>query len=397
MVEFYGDQVDAHPVGTGPFRLAQWRRSSFIALERNPGFREMLYDGEPADDDAEGQALLARFKGRRLPMIDRVEVSIVQEEQPRWLSFVNGEADIIDRVGSQFIDLAMPRGHVAPNLAKKGIRGYRQMEPGSTYYLFNMEDPTVGGYAPERIGLRRAIGLALDTDAEITLLRHGQAVPAQSPVIPYTSGYDPKFKSEFSEFNPARAKALLDMFGYVDRDGDGWREMPDGSPLVLRIATEPDQRSRQFNELTKKNTDAIGVRVSFEVAQWPENLKAARAGKLAMWSLGGSAAGPDGQDALARYNSKEIGGQNMARFKLPAFDALLERMRVIEDGPERNALFDQAKRLAVAYMPYKFRVHRILTDMTYPWLVGYRRPALWLDWWQYVDIDTEELARRGAR
>ena len=70
VVEFYGDQIGAHPVGTGPFRLKQWRRSSRIVLERNPDFREMLYDAEPAADDAEGQAILARFKGRRLPMVD---------------------------------------------------------------------------------------------------------------------------------------------------------------------------------------------------------------------------------------------------------------------------------------------------------------------------------------
>ena len=68
VVEFYGDKVDEHPVGTGPFKLVQWRRSSFIALERNPDFRAMFYDAEPTADDVEGQALLARLKGRRLAL-----------------------------------------------------------------------------------------------------------------------------------------------------------------------------------------------------------------------------------------------------------------------------------------------------------------------------------------
>jgi ABC-type transport system substrate-binding protein len=220
-------------------------------------------------------------------------------------------------------------------------------------------------------------------------------VLAQSPIIPYTSGYDPKFKSEFSEYDPAKAKGLLDTFGYVDRDGDGWRELPDGSPLVLRVATQPTQRDRALAELLKKNMDALGLRVSFEYAQWAENLKAARAGKLAFWSLGGSAAGSDGQGALARYDSRQIGGQNMARFKLAAMDALLDRMSVIEDGPERDALFDQTKRLAVAYMPYKMRLNRVLTDMAYPWVVGYRRPVFWQEWWHYVDIDeTQRPAKK---
>ena len=390
VVEFYGDQIDAHPVGTGPFKLVQWRRSSLIVMERNPEFREMFYDAEPAADDAEGQALLARFKGRRLPMIDRVEVSIITEQQPRWLSFVNGEADFIERLGPEFFNVAMPGNKVAPNLAKKGIRAYQQLEPGSLYYFFNMEDAVVGGYGADKVALRRAIGLGLDVQTEIRLVRNGQAVVSQSPIIPYTSGYAPDFRSEFGEYSPARAKALLDVYGYLDRDGDGWRELPGGQPLVLRVASQPTQRDRQIAEVMKKSMDAIGLRVDFELAQWPENLKAARAGKLAIWGVGGSAAGSDGQGALARFDSKQIGGQNMARFKMPEFDALLERMRVIEDGPERDALFDRAKRLAAAHMPYKFRMSRLLTDMSYPELVGYRRPVFWQEWWQYVDIDASQ-------
>ena len=95
VVEYYGDKIDAHPVGTGPFRLKSWRRSSELVLERSPYFRDMRYDAEPATDDAEGQALLARFKGRRLPMIDEVRVSIIEESQPMWLAFLNGQVDAL--------------------------------------------------------------------------------------------------------------------------------------------------------------------------------------------------------------------------------------------------------------------------------------------------------------
>jgi ABC-type transport system substrate-binding protein len=388
VVEFYGEQIDAHPVGTGPFKLAQWRRSSFIAFDRNPDYRERYYDAEPAPDDAEGQALLARFKGRRLPMLDRVEVSIIEQGQPRWLSFVNGEADFIEKVEPTYIATAMPGGKVAPNLAKRGIRGYQQVEPGATLMLFNMENPVVGGYTPEKVALRRAIGLAYDTPREVSLVRNSQATVAQSPNLPFTSGYDPKFKSEMSDHDPARAKALLDLYGYRDRDGDGWRELPDGSPLLIEMNGQSDALSRSLDELVVKSLTAVGVRVKIRIAQWPENLKAARTGKYMFWSVGGSAAGSDGQGALARYDSRQIGGQNMARFKRPEFDKLYDRMQQIPDGPERNELFDEAKRMAVAWMPYKYRVNRLLTDMSYPWLIGYRRVIFWQDWWQYVDIDT---------
>ncbi len=387
VVEHYGDAIPEHPVGTGPFRLAEWRRSSLVVMERNPGYRERLWQAEPAADDAEGQAIAARLRGRRLPLLDRVEVSIITEEQPRWLSFVGGQADFIQGVPTQFIDFAMPAGRVAPNLARRGIRGKRTLNADITLTYFNMEDPVVGGLEPARVALRRAICLAVDTAREIHLVRHGMAILAQSPILPHTSGYDPAFKSEMSEYSPARAKALLDMVGYVDRDGDGWREQPDGKPLVLEYATSPDQLSRQLNELWQRDMDAIGVRIVFKTAQWQENLKAAFAGKLMMWGLGYNAASGDGLDALTPYYSPQAGQGNLSRFKLPAFDALYERLQVLPDGPERLALFDEAKRIAVAYAPYKLQCHRFVADMMQPGLIGYRRPLFWGEWWHMVDFD----------
>jgi len=386
-VEYYGEKIEAHPVGTGPFKLAQWRRSSFIALDRNPDYRERYYDAEPTADDAEGQALLARFKGRRLPMIDRVEISIIEEEQPRWLSFVNGEADLAHGVGFQFANQAMPNGHVAPNLVKRGIRGYLITEPAGNYYIFNLEDPTVGGYGADKVALRRAIGLGLDVHSMIDYAYNGLATVSQGPTLPHTSAYDPAFKSEFGEYDPARAKALLDIYGYRDRDGDGWREMPDGSPLVLKVNTQSDQRSRKISEVMYKSMKVLGIRVQSIVAQWPENLKAARAGTLQMWSVGAYASQPDAIGAFDRFDGAQIGGQNFARIKLPALNALHDRIRRLPDGPERVAAFRESEKLALAYMPYKNTVNRLAIDMSYPQLIGYRRPVFWLDWWQYVDMD----------
>jgi ABC-type transport system substrate-binding protein len=393
VVEFYGERISEHPVGTGPFKLGAWRRSSQIVLERNPGFREMRFDAEPAADDAEGQALLEKYKGRRLPLIDRVEVSIIEEQQPRWLAFLNGQIDYV-AVPGEFVNQAMPGGEVAPNLAKQGIRAYRVLQPDTAITYFNWESPVVGGNAPHRIALRRAISLGIDVEREIRLVRRGQAIPAQGPIPPHTTGYDPAFKSENGDYDPARAKALLDVYGYIDSNKDGWREQPDGSPLVLEIATQPDQISRQFDELWKRNMDALGIRTAFGAAQWPEQLKQARAGKLMIWVLGSTAGSPDGQGSLARMHGPQAGGQNLARFRLPEMDALYERLSGLPDGPEREKLFFEAKRLAVAYMPYKTHVHRIATDMVHPWIDNYRRPVFWQDTWQYMDVD---MARRAQR
>ncbi len=400
VVQFYGQAIGEHPVGTGPFKLLQWVRGSKIVLGRNPQFRAMVYDAQPGADDAAGQAILARLKGRRLPMVDRVEVAVIEENQPQWLAFLNAEIDcLVSNVGSlplEFAPVAVPNGKLAPNLAKRGVQLHRSLRSDCGMAYFNMDDPVVGGYTPDKVALRRAISLAYDVGREIRLARRGQAVPAQSPLLPGTSGYDPAFRSVMSEYSVVRAKALLDLHGYIDRDGDGWRETPDGKPLKLTMSTEPEQIYRTFNEVWKRCMAAVGIRMDFEIAQWPAHMKGALAGVLQMWMLGSSADVPDGQSALARWYGPQAGQQNWARFKLPAFDVLYERMLALPDGPERDALFVQAKRLAAAYMPYKVLVHRVANELLHPWVFGYRRAPFWYDWWHLVDVDVDMARRAGA-
>jgi ABC-type transport system substrate-binding protein len=396
VVERYGDEIAAHPVGTGPFRLAAWRRSSRIVLERNPGFRRVTYDAQPNADDSEGQAWLSRFRGRTLPMIDRVEVSIIEETQPRWLSFLNRQQDLLERLPNEFVNIAIPNGELAPHLARRGVQKYRVAGSDVTATIFNMDDPVIGGYTPERVALRRALGLALDVEREIRLVRRGQAIAAQSGFAPLTYGYDPARRTENGQHDLARARALLDTYGYLDRDGDGWRENPDGSPLTLLWATQPDQLSRQMDELRRKDTAAVGLRLQMLPAKWPENMKAVRAGKLMIWSVGLSSSAPDGQPTLDGGASSNIGGQNYARFSHPRLDEIHRQTQSMPDSPARLALFAEAARIMTAYMPYKYHVHRIITDLAQPWLVGYRRPPFSLDWWTFVDIDAEQQTRETA-
>ena len=389
VVEFYGDKVMEHPVGTGAFRLREWRRASRIVLERNPDYRVELYDEQPPAGDLASLAAAARLKGRRLPLVDRVEIAIIEENQPRWLAFLNGELDLLDEVPPEYADLVMPNNQLAPNLKKRGIRMLRYPRADVSLSYFNMEDPLVGGYTPDKVALRRAINLGVDVDKEIRLVRRNQAIPGQSHVAPNTWGYDPAFRSEMSEFDRAKAKALLDLYGYVDKNGDGWREQPSGAPLVLEYATQPDQNSRALTEQWKKNMDAIGIRIDFKAAQWPENLKASTAGKLMMWGVGWVAGTPDAEDFLVLAYGPNKGQANKARFDLPAYNKVFAAQKVLPDGPERQAVIDEAKKLVIAYMPFKIHVHRIYTDLAQPWVIGYHRnPFLGLGrGWRYIDID----------
>ena len=113
-----------------------------------------------------------------------------------------------------------------------------------------------------------------------------------------------------------------------------------------------------------------------------------------MWGVGWSAGQPDGDTFLALGYGPNKGQANHARFDLPAFNRLYEEQRVLPDGPERQSKMDAAKKLMVAYMPYKVHAHRIWTDLSQPWVRGYHRNIYVREFWKYVDIDSAELARR---
>ena len=397
VVEAYGDRIMEHPVGTNAYRLTQWKRSSRLVLERNPTYREEFYDEHAAADDPAAQAIAAKLHGKRLPLIDRVEIYIVEEAQPRWLAFLNAEHDVITGVPAEFVNLAAPQGKLAPNLERRHIQLERTSEHDLIFVYFGMEHPLVGGYTPEKVALRRAISLGLDPAEWIRAVYYGQAIVAQSTVPPGAFGYDADLAGPIAEFNPAKARALLDTYGYVDRDGDGYRDLPDGSKLVLEMASVPDSQGKRQDELWRKHMDRIGLRIEFRKKPWPEHLRDSRAGKLMMWNLGWIAGDPDADTFYAILDGRGKGQANQSRFDLPAYNTLYEKSRRLADGPERDALYREMDKLLFAYAPLRPVAHRIITGLAQPWLIGYRRNPVKREFWKYLDIDEQALPAPRAR
>lgn len=388
VVERYGADIGSRPVGTGAFVMKQWVRSSKIVLEANPDYREEYFNF--TGSDSQTQTIAATNKGKRLPMVGRVEISIIEETQPRWLAFLNKEHDYLERLPNEFANIAIPGGKLAPNLAKQGILLDKTEEPDVTYTYFNMEDPVVGGYTREKIALRRAISLAYNIREEIQILRKNQAIPAQSPIPPGVAGYDPKFVNPFAEHNPAKAKALLDIFGYVDRNGDGYRELPNGKPLTLEYASATTLLDRQFDELWKKSMDAVGIRMVFKKAKWPDLIKESKLGKLQIKGSAWGADYPDADNFLQLLYGPNANQSNDARFKLPEFDRLYEKAKKLPDSPERTALYQDMTKLMLVYAPWKLGVHRLGANLIQPWVIGYKMHPTLHALWKYVDIDVAQ-------
>jgi oligopeptide transport system substrate-binding protein len=386
VVEAYGSDFGAHPVGTGPYVLGEYHRSSKIVLVANPGFRETTY--APAGPvPAEAMPIAAALEGKRLPLAGRVEITIIEEGQAVWLAFANRELDFLERVPADFVEQALVNGKLRPDLAAKGVRHYVQLRPNTRWTYFNMEDPVVGGYTPEKIALRRAIGMGYDVNEFIRVILKGRAVPATGPIPPDVAGYDPELKTSAQRYDPAAARALLDRFGYKDRDGDGYREAPDGKPLILERWSAPTSQARQEDEQWKKNMDAIGLRIVFRKDRLQELRKMARQGKLAMRTDGWNADYPDAENFMQLLYGPNVGQENHARFSLPEFDKLYDAAHQLPDSAERTRLFDRMTELVIAYAPWRMMEHRVEDHLLHAWIRNYIPHPVRSAIWRYLDVD----------
>ncbi len=386
VVEFYGDDIAAHPVGTGPYILKSWIRKSKIVLEKNPNFRDVYFDSVGSDDPWD-VAAVAALKGKKLPLIDRVEVDMIPETQPRLLAFYNKEHDFMEEVDFEFLHQVAPGGKPSPALAKQGVKIFPEVQPEITYTMFNMEDPVVGGYTPEKVALRRAMTLGYNINEELQVIKKNSAIIAQSPIPPGVVGYDPNFKSPTAEYNPPKAKALLDLYGYKDIDGDGYRERPDGSRLSIEITSPPTAEYYPQDQLWKKSMDAIGIRVTFNKPNFAEQLKAVRAGTLQTRIAAWTADYPDADNFLQLLYGPNTGQANEARFNLPEFNKLYLQAQRMPDSPERTKIYHEMTRIMLVYAPWKLGMHRIVNHLIYPWVLGYKKHPIYYTTFMYLDID----------
>ena len=390
VIEAYRDASGwtmANPVGTGPYRLKDWRRGQRILLEANPGFRDERY---PAPSEASDQQLAKNLAGRKLPLVRNVEISIIEEAQPRLLAFQQKKLDWLAVPSNLVSKVLDSESRLNPEIAKVGVRLERSIQPAISYTFFNMEDPVVGGYAPARIALRRAIAMGYDVGEDVRVLRQGQGLPATQVVPPGMSGHDPKFDGRV-RFDVAQAKALLDKFGYTDRDGDGFREQPDGAPLLLKLATGTSAQDRELEEFWKRSLNNLGLRVEFIKQKWPDLLKAARLGQLQMWGLGNISTTPDGFGFFGLLYGGNAGFSNLSRFALPEYDRLYEKARSLPDGAERLAAERRMSELVFAYAPWVLTAFRYENMLVQPWVRGYKYNPTFQFPFAYVDVERSDV------
>jgi oligopeptide transport system substrate-binding protein len=386
VVEAAGGDIRTRAVGTGPYRLRDWKRGSRIVLEANPGYRQVRF---PESDDPARAALVRSMQGKLLPQASVVEINIIEEDVTRLLQFEQGGLDYIV-LRTEVATRLLADDKLKPEYAARGIARYVYPEPYIFSFYFNIADPVLGGMSNERIALRRAIALALDTQTLVKIVYAGQALPANQLVPPGVAGHDPATPLK-PLYDAAAARALLDRFGYKDGDADGYRKAPDGKPLTLVLMLRSGAISREIQTLFKKSLDAVGLRTDFHVTPFQDAIKELEKGQFQLY-FGGFGGSPSGYPELLQLYSKQPQRINVSQFKLPEYDRAAEEFLRAGSDAEQIAAGRRMSDLARTYMPELPVIFRLENDFVQPWLLGFR-PPVFGTYWKYLDID---LARQRA-
>ncbi len=386
VVEKYGDagtHIMANPVGTGPYTLSEWKRGSRIVLLANPGFRNFVWDFA-AGGDPEDARIVEKMQGKSMPQIGRVEISVIPEDQSRWLAFQSGEVDMFNLDGP-LAPKALDNGRLRPELLVRGVQLSRTIDAELSHYYFNMQNPVLGGMEKEKIALRRAISMAHNVDEEIRVVWNGEAVPLEYPIPPGVVGHDPAYRSSV-KYDPAVANALLDRFGYK-KGADGWRRQPDGSALEIVFSARADSTGQQQSEMWKKTFDSLGIRMKSDRRLFPDLLKAEKQCQLMMRTSPWIADYPDGDNFMQLFYGPHVGQSNNGCMKIPEYDALYELSVTLPDGEKRNALYHKMTRILEVYAPTRIGYARYRNMLLHSHIVGYKKHPVMYNEWIYMDME----------
>jgi ABC-type transport system substrate-binding protein len=379
--------LDWYPVGTGPYMLTENNPNSRMVLDRNPNYHGETYpcEGEP-EDRADG--LLADC-GKPLPFIDKAVFTLEKEQIPYWNKFLQGYYDA-SGISSDSFDQAVQVGGggevtLSEDMKKQGIRLATSVAT-STYYMgFNMLDPVVGGDSERAKKVRQAISIAIDEEEFISIFQNGRGIPAQGPIPPGIFGYREgeagidKVVYEWKNGQPQRrsvatAKRLLAEAGYPDG-----RDAKTGEPLVIYLDTTAGGIGAKSRiDWLNKQFQKIDVQLVVRNTDYNRFQEKILKGAAQLFYFGWNADYPDPENFLfllyGPQSKVKHQGENAANYASPEFDKLFEKMRTMENSPERQAIIDRMHALLCEDAPWVWGYHPKDYTLYHSWLTN-RKPT----------------------
>jgi oligopeptide transport system substrate-binding protein len=372
--------LDWYPVGSGPFMLEENNPNLRMVMARNPNFHGETYptEGEPGDVERG----LLRDAGLPMPFIDRAIYSLERETIPYWNKFLQGYYDT-SGISSDSFDQAVKfnaqgDAGLTDAMREQGIGLITEVQTSIFYFGFNMLDPVLGGSSERARLLRRAVSITVDFEEFISIFLNGRGIPAQGPVAPGIYGHREgeagvnRYVYDIVDGRPRRksieeAKALMAQAGYP-----GGIDAKTGKSLVLYydvVASGPDDKA-QLNWM-RKQFKKLGVQLVIRTTDYNRVQDKMRTGNAQMYMWGWNADYPDPENFLFLLygpNAKVGGeGENASNYANPEFDALFERMKNMDNGPQRQAIIDRMVEILRRDAPWSWGFHPLGFSLVHSW------------------------------
>jgi oligopeptide transport system substrate-binding protein len=361
-VRMHKDRFGVNPVGTGPFMIkGPVDRKATLHFVRNPGYYG-TYPSTGAPGDAE--AGLLKDAGRRLPLVDALDMPLVQEPQTAALKFLHGDLDLRPLDRANFVKMVArgPDGtfRLSGDYAGKfALYGASALD---TYYMrLNMKDALIGG----NVKLRRALAAAVDAQAIIDVLNNGQGRRLQSLVPFDLPGSERDTGAVGIAHDVEAAKRLLAEAGYPGGKGL--------APLSISFVGA-DSATHNLADLLRAQFARVGIVVWPEFMDLPAHTKAMESGNFQVSYNFWYADYPDPEDFYQLFYSRNTApGPNIGAYANPAYDKAYETMRLMPNGPERVAQAKAMNAILKDDVPVIVLYDSMRYGLAQKWVGGFKR------------------------
>ena len=377
-------------VGTGPYLLHTFKPKNKIILVRNPDFRPDFYpaEGEAGDEEME----LLADAGKRVPFIDVAVFDWMPQDYSAWMMFLSKRKDASGIPERTFEFVITPDKELTRKWRQRHIYLRKAWSPSVYWIVFNMEDPILG----RSKALRQAICLAYDVESHIKVLYNDRGKRAVN-IIPSTfpghkeAGAGPYYRLDLAaarekieeaknELGPAM---LLDEYG----------EIPE-----LTLDMSQYDRADKFGEFVKQQFRKIGLRLKVIYNDWPTLQKKVDNKQSQIYTMGWHADYPDAENFFQLFYSPNIDkGTNNSNYKNEEFDRLYERIRTMDETPERMALYVRMSSIINEDCPVLLLSEPQSFVMYYDWMSNVKLHPIGYGYLKYRRIDYDLRKKLGGR
>ena len=380
-VDMYGERFGRHPVGTGPYTLKEgdWQPGTSLLYHKNPNYHECYYPEEHMPEDVD--AGLTKPAGTKLPIVDKIEVTMFEQDQPMWLQFNAKKLDFIEVPAEYFEQAFNKRSRkITSEFRQKGYTAQPVPLLDFIFIGFNMEDPLLGGYSEKNTKLRQAICLALDWEERNDTFYNNINIIYDGMIPPGLDGHpkDGEAKTSFRGPDVTRAKQLLAEAGYPNGEG-----LPE-----IHYYVGQGGNSQEQSEMLRRHLSQIGVELNVHLVPFPTLMEDVDNKKAPMFAFAWGSDYPDAENNLQLfYGPNGSPGSNHFNYKNAEFDKMYEQIRTMPRSDERTKILEQMRDLVLADAPYAGSMARTRFYLVSPRLKNAKITEVFDNWWKYLDVE----------